>query len=66
MRTTQWKPIEDAALKQAVADGLSLLRLCARFHRNEHGIRDRLKFLGLPIPKPLRFPSSGFSSLNVE
>jgi hypothetical protein len=56
MRTTQWKPIEDKALKQAHADGLSLLRLCVRLNRNAKGIEARLKVLGLACPTPQRLP----------
>lgn len=57
MRNSAWKPIEDEALKQAHADGLSLMRLCVRFNRKEEAIKARLTRLGLVCPaKPRRLP----------
>ena len=53
---SSWTNQDDANLKKAVRDRVSINRLKTRFKRSESGIRNRARMLGLEIAQVQRLP----------
>jgi hypothetical protein len=53
---TTWTEHEEAALKQAIQENVSINRLTVRFKRSASGIQGRARALGLEIAQASRLP----------
>jgi hypothetical protein len=54
--TTTWTEQEEAALRQAIEENVSLNRLTVRFKRSASGIQTQAKALGLKVKAAPRLP----------
>jgi hypothetical protein len=58
MSKLSWTPEQDEALKEAIAEGVSLQRLAVRFKRPAAALSNRARFLGIQIKKVQRLTAA--------